>query len=310
MKSSTVPLKAGARIVSHVRHVNAGGTRIASAARVGPVAAVAPNALLARFLRTSSASRSTQTEVRQPVDQHTTRSAVGPLGSDLKPADMLTFLNSNDFSSYRSISGNQNALLGDNESLAVTALTHESWMYGLQGHNRRLAFLGRRALKTYLSLYLFHLLSEAGRAETLPDAEVRYLQNIMSAPHGVDDLIRTQALGDHVGRALKLEQVMRWHPTMVRLFLLANVAYGPYERYERDRIVQGARCLRRGSPWRDLSLSGTWSYSSQGAQVAQQFFLSRILPNIEQLSRDAPSSIQESITKSSKEATEALHHSP
>ncbi|WFD38030.1 uncharacterized protein MJAP1_000978 [Malassezia japonica] len=174
---------------------------------------------------------------------------------------MLTFLNSNDFSTYRSISGNQNALLGDNESLAVTALTHESWMYGLQGHNRRLAFLGRRALKTYLSLYLFHLLSEAGRAETLPDAEVRYLQNILSAPHGVDDLIRTQALGDHVGRALKLEQVMRWHPTM-------------------------------------------------GAQVAQQFFLSRILPNIEQLSREAPSSIQESITKSSKEAAEALHHSP
>lgn len=218
MKSSTASLKAGARIVSHVRHANSGGARIANAVRVAPVAAVAPNALHARFLRTSSASRSAQTEVRQPVDQHTTRSAAGPLGSDLKPADMLTFLNSNDFSTYRSISGNQNALLGDNESLAVTALTHESWMYGLQGHNRRLAFLGRRALKTYLSLYLFHLLSEAGRAETLPDAEVRYLQNILSAPHGVDDLIRTQALGDHVGRALKLEQVMRWHPTMVRLF--------------------------------------------------------------------------------------------
>ena len=48
----------------------------------------------------------------------------------------------------------------------------------------------------------------------------------------------------------------------------------------------------------------------QGAQVAQQFFLSRILPNTEKLTRDAPASIKESINKTSREAAEALHHSP
>ena len=81
---------------------------------------------------------------------------------------------------------------------------------------------GRRALKTYLSLYLFNLLAEASRAETLPDSEVRFLQNILSSPHGVDGVLRTQVLGDHVGRALQLERVMRWHPTTVCVLRLTK----------------------------------------------------------------------------------------
>ena len=49
---------------------------------------------------------------------------------------------------------------------------------------------------------------------------------------------------------------------------------------------------------------------TQGAQVAQQFFLSRILPNLSSLVESCPKSLQEAITKTSNEATEALHHSP
>lgn len=49
---------------------------------------------------------------------------------------------------------------------------------------------------------------------------------------------------------------------------------------------------------------------TQGAQVAQQFFLSRILPKLSSLVESCPKSLQETIAKTSSEATEALHHSP
>lgn len=77
--------------------------------------------------------------------QHETSSPAGPLGINLTPADILAHLNSAEFSSYRSSSEPSQRLMGMEETLATTALTHESWMHGLQGHNRRLAFLGTHA---------------------------------------------------------------------------------------------------------------------------------------------------------------------
>lgn len=44
--------------------------------------------------------------------------------------------------------------------------------------------------------------------------------------------------------------------------------------------------------------------------MAQQFFLSRILPNLENLVKNSPKMLQDSISKTSKEASEALNHSP
>lgn len=142
------------------------------------------------------------------------------MGANLTPTDILAHLNSAEFSSYRSSSEPSKGLLGAEETLATTALTHESWMHGIQGHNRRLAFLGtytlmltkgRRVLKTYLTMFLFDILSKA-RAESPSDAE--FLQNILSKPDSVDQIVATHQLGDHVGRELGLEKVMRWHPSL------------------------------------------------------------------------------------------------
>ena len=55
---------------------------------------------------------------------------------------MLALFNDPSFSAYRSTSHPTATLLGNDEVLASTALTHESWMHGLYGHNRRLAFMG------------------------------------------------------------------------------------------------------------------------------------------------------------------------
>lgn len=156
----------------------------------------------------------------QARGSHDTSSPAGPFGTNLTPADILSHLNSASFSSYRSSSEPSQGLLGSEEALATTALTHESWMHGLQGHNRRLAFLGtyrltltegRRVLKTYLTMFLFDILLKT-RAESPTDAE--FLQNILSKTDGVDQIVATHRLGDHAGRQLGLEKIMRWHPSL------------------------------------------------------------------------------------------------
>lgn len=91
------------------------------------------------------------------------------------------------------------------------------------------------------------MLAKAGRAESLPEAEIRFLQNILSSPQGVDNLLRTQTLGDHVGRSLQLERVMRWHPTIVGTFCLADPSVSIL-RPDRKRQASSrcaARVLRR-----------------------------------------------------------------
>ena len=76
-----------------------------------------------------------------------------------------------------------------------------------------LTLSGRRALKTYMSLFLFDILAQATRSQA-SSADLTYLQNILATPHSVDQLVATHRLGDHVGRAMGLEKVMRWHPTV------------------------------------------------------------------------------------------------
>mgnify|MGYP002712859285 CR=1 FL=1 len=137
MNMGTASFRTGTRIVARARLV--GSARTATFAR-------APQPLLLRAcgLHTTAIAHNAAPSAHPTAhtQQQSVHPSSGALGSDLKPADMLAFLNSEQFSSYRSLSGDQHALLGDNAALAVTALTHESWMYGMQGHNRRLAFLG------------------------------------------------------------------------------------------------------------------------------------------------------------------------
>ena len=58
----------------------------------------------------------------------------GPLGSTLSPNDILSFFAKEPFPAAN--------LLGNDAELATRAMTHESYMLGREGHNRRLAFLG------------------------------------------------------------------------------------------------------------------------------------------------------------------------
>ncbi|SHO77112.1 Uncharacterized protein MSYG_1452 [Malassezia sympodialis ATCC 42132] len=217
-------------------------------------------------------------------------SPAGPLGINLTPTDILSHLNSAEFSSYRSSSEPSQRLLGAEETLATTALTHESWMHGLQGHNRRLAFLGRRVLKTYLTIFLFDILSKIS-AESASDAE--FLQNILSKADGVDQIVATHQLGDTVGRQLGLEKVMRWHPSLRVDGASGSKETGLFK-------VRGT-CV-------EAVVGAIYHY--KGALVAQEFFQSRILPNLSLLHENAPTLLQKRMAESSRKATEALAHSP
>lgn len=102
-------------------------------------------------LRTLSVSawRASQSESEHVQQSPQTSVPTGPLNMHLSPSNMLEYLNSENFSAYRSSSNPSTALFGLDEGLAATALTHESWMHGSQVHNRRLAFLG--ALRHFLA---------------------------------------------------------------------------------------------------------------------------------------------------------------
>lgn len=91
-------------------------------------------------------------------------------------------------------------------------ITHESWDNGtgLTGHNRRLSFLGRRAMNMFMSLFL-HLNVAGTSAEGGVHGSVARL---LSASEEVDSVLQTSRLGDGVGRALRLEEVMRWQPAV------------------------------------------------------------------------------------------------
>ncbi|WFD30846.1 hypothetical protein MSPP1_001870 [Malassezia sp. CBS 17886] len=212
--------------------------------------------------------------------------ALRPPGGDVLPSEMLAHLNSLGFSPSNSQTQTPSALLGTNEVLAATALTHESWMYGMHGHNRRLAFLGRRVLKTYLTLFLYNALAAAG-------ADAEYLAKFLASPKGVDEVLTTQHLGDHVGRALRLEKVMRWLPA-------TNLDTTQRERGTGLFKVRGT-CVE--------AVVGA-IYHHRGAQIAQQFFLSRVLPHLELITQESPPAMRERIAQASKEATEALSYSP
>lgn len=217
----------------------------------------------------------------------------GAFNSHIQPSDMLSFVNSASFCSYQSKSNPSKALLGSEETLVSHALTHESWMHGMQGHNRRLAFIGRRALKTYLSLFFFDILEHARRTNSSV-SDVEYLQNLLSSQQHVDDIASTHHLGDRVGRELGLEKVMRWHST-VRM----DPVSGPQE---------GGLFKVRGSCVEGL-IGAIYHY--KGAQVAQQFFLSRILlPLTEAHMPKAPPLVRERAALASREASDALAQSP
>lgn len=139
------------------------------------------------------------------------------------------------------------------DDVALQMITHESWDHGtMAGHNRRLAFLGRRAMKFFLNLFLAQ---HSGNEHLL-------------TTENVDLLLQTSIVGDYVGRTLKLGEVMRWTPAVndgqkgakeTGLFKIRGVTV---------EALVGA------------------IYHQHGAQAAKSFFASRILPELKTLSEE------------------------
>ena len=291
MRLSTLRLRyaalAPARII--------GCTRVCPVARPAPVPHATKNNNVRSFV-SSLAQRSSK--IDNVHDENTASSPIfsktldAALGTQLQPSDMLSYLNSEDFCVYRSTSDPSQPLFGKEERLVSNALTHESWMHGLQGHNRRLSFIGRRALKTYLTLFLFDIFEHANRINAqAPD--LKYLQTVLSSQQDIDDILATHHIGDHVGRKLGLEKVMRWHPTTRVDPTNGTRESGLFK-------VRGT-CVE--------AIMGA-IYHFRGALVAQQFFLSRILPTLaDSYMSLAPRMVKEKVTEASRDAAEALTQS-
>lgn len=227
-----------------------------------------------------------------PTDTMTQHGAVPAFGSHLQPADMLAFLNDSSFSAFHSNKNPAATLLGGDATLAATALTHESWKHGLHGHNRRLAFLGRRALKTFTTIFLYDTLNLLEKENRGSDG-ASYLRKVLTESKTLDEALRTQHLGDHVGRALALERVMRWQPT---------------RQFDPATGTQETGLFKVRGTCTEAVLGAIYHF--QGAHVAQLFYLSRILPNLDTITSAAPAPVRDAIQRASQEATEALSHVP
>ena len=165
---------------------------------------------------------------------------------------MLSHLSSAPFSSTSP------DLLGSNAELALRAVTHESYLNAREGHNRRLAFVGRRSLKLFTTLFLHSRLQTVSKG----DAAHVYINRLLESPTAVDSILLTHRLGDKVGRQLGLEKVMRWTPAV------SDGQLGPKE--------TGLFKVRGVAV---EALVGA-IYHQKGAMEASKFFHNAILPSL------------------------------
>ncbi|KAG8750648.1 hypothetical protein FRC14_000334 [Serendipita sp. 396] len=91
------------------------------------------------------------------------------------------------------------------EDVALRIMTHASWNNGADGHNTRLAYIGRRVLECYLNLFL-HSRTESGLGTP-------HLFHRMDYEELATKILDTYVLGEYVGAAWKLERTMRWVPS-------------------------------------------------------------------------------------------------
>lgn len=210
-----------------------------------------------RAQTTSAASASTSRQSAAAAAKYTGKVLGGGLaaqpntsfGSKLTPQKILAHFGQSPFAI-----GSTN-LLGDNADLATRAMTHESYRTAIEGHNRRLAFIGRRSLKLFTTLYV-HAQLQASPNQASSD----YLKKLLESPVAIDSILTTSRLGDKVGRRLRLEQVMRWTANVT------DTSLGPRET---GLLKVRGVCFE--------ALFGA-VYHERGAQVAQHFFTSSILP--------------------------------
>ncbi|KAN0061355.1 hypothetical protein ACQY0O_006202 [Thecaphora frezii] len=164
-------------------------------------------------------------------------------------------------------------------------MTHESYMYAKDGHNRRLAFLGRRSMKMFATLFLHSCLN----APSLSPEARTYILRLLE-PSELDNVLHTSRLGDNVGRTLQLEKAMRWTPAVT------DGQLGPLETGLFK--IRGV-CLE--------ALVGA-VYHQAGAQKASRFFHASILPTLldSTFPQGVPEEVRNLATLRQTEAEKAL----
>ncbi|WFD33383.1 hypothetical protein MCUN1_000196 [Malassezia cuniculi] len=232
----------------------------------------APRPVLCAYLHTEAPRVSHQTPDVAPK----------PFGNDLTPKDMLIHLNDVSFSAYKSASNP--GLFGSESFIAQLALTHESWSHGAKGHNRRFAFLGRRAITSSLNILLYDISSGSGDA-------AQFARSLMVDSKRMEALLDTRSLGARAGRELGLEKVMRWQPTM-----LVDPEHG---KQETGLYKVRGRCL-------EAVVGAIMHY--RGAHVAQLFFHERVLPALDFGS--VPEEFRSIIRRKSDDAAKELSQLP
>lgn len=120
------------------------------------------------------------------------------------------------------------------EDLALRMITHISWERGMENHNARLGFLGRRVLHAYLHLFLHECSlpspsqlppknapispTDRLRMSTFPRKSLNASPPLTQSYDDISDkLLNTYTLGEHVGAAWELERIMRWTPAVAEL---------------------------------------------------------------------------------------------
>ncbi|KAK0520418.1 hypothetical protein OC834_007048 [Tilletia horrida] len=163
-------------------------------------------------------------------------------------------------------------------------------------HNRRLAFLGRRALSAFLALFLHSVSAGVGvgpvaassaaaaaaaaaaAGEDGSSSGKRAADELLRSPVALDLILHTGRLGDRPGRALQLEQVMRWTS--------AHESSTQSYQHERGLFTIRGRTLE--------ALVGA-IYHQHGANLASQFFHAHILPHIDSFPPSTPRALWDAI---------------
>ncbi|KAF8526570.1 hypothetical protein BU17DRAFT_62062 [Hysterangium stoloniferum] len=181
------------------------------------------------------------------------------------------------------------------EDVAQRMTTHVSWERGVQGHNARLGFVGRRVLHTYLLLFLHECslpppsFTPPKNAPIPPSAHLRNSalnaggSTPLTQPYEdiSEKLLNTYVLGEHVGAVWELERVMRWTPAIAEMDTLK--AERP------DTILRSSGLYKvRGATVEGI-MGGI--FHQFGGFVAHRVFHTRVLPHIYQFG--LPTSLHE-----------------
>lgn len=152
-------------------------------------------------------------------------------------------------------------------ALAAQAITHETWQCGtgFAGHNRRLAFIGRKALKMLLSTFLHAQLPAAHLSDPIASQYREEVSQLLHEPNEslsstwftvtdaqrpkdmpparpYDVLLHTYHLGGSVGELMHLERVMRWSLKVLNPRLRDTIfeTYPRVQEYEERVRAQGS----------------------------------------------------------------------